>query len=297
VRPAYDRLEIVKKESLLTIRQLTREELELAVDWAVEEGWNPGLHDAEVFWKTDPEGFIGAELDGELVGTGSIVSYDGDYGFMGFFIIKKGLRGQGLGTKLWHYRRDLLKSRLSSDRAIGMDGVFEMQDWYARGGFEFSHRNLRMQGTGASGEIASEIVPLTEVPFDRISAYDRQCFGCEREVFLKEWIAMPDVTALGFEEEGRLRGYGVIRKCREGFKIGPLFADSANVSGSLFVALSGAAVGEALFLDIPECNAEAVELARRHHMEEVFGCARMYCGPPNEMVWDKIYGITTFELG
>ena len=54
----------------LRIRPLTREEFDIAVEWAANEGWNPGLHDADVFWKTDPEGYVGAELDGELVATG-----------------------------------------------------------------------------------------------------------------------------------------------------------------------------------------------------------------------------------
>ncbi|MEM1440891.1 MAG: GNAT family N-acetyltransferase [Verrucomicrobiota bacterium] len=128
----------------LVLRPLDREELNVAVEWAAAEGWNPGLHDADVFWQTDPEGFVGAEWNGELVATGSIVSYGGRYGFMGFFIVRPDLRGQGIGTKLWIFRRDLLKSRLDEGGIIAMDGVFDMQSWYAKGGFVFSHRNLRM---------------------------------------------------------------------------------------------------------------------------------------------------------
>ena len=26
--------------------------------WAEEEGWNPGPHDADVYWATDPDGFL-----------------------------------------------------------------------------------------------------------------------------------------------------------------------------------------------------------------------------------------------
>jgi hypothetical protein len=32
------------------IRRLNRSELELAIDWAASEGWNPGLHDADLFY-------------------------------------------------------------------------------------------------------------------------------------------------------------------------------------------------------------------------------------------------------
>ena len=59
--------------------------LERLVQWAEEEGWNPGPNDAKVYWETDPEGYYGYYSQGELIAGGSIVSYDGDFGFMGFF--------------------------------------------------------------------------------------------------------------------------------------------------------------------------------------------------------------------
>src|SRR5690606_16187917 len=86
----------------LVIRPMRRDELEVLVGWAEDEGWKPGVGDAEVFWATDPDGFVAAELDGELIGGGSIVSYSGRYGFMGFFIVRPDHRGGGLGRELWH---------------------------------------------------------------------------------------------------------------------------------------------------------------------------------------------------
>jgi hypothetical protein len=79
---------------VITHRQATRAELNTAVEWAAAEGWNPGLGDADVFRETDPNGFVCAERDGEVIGTGSIVSYSGAFGFMGFFIVRPDLRGR-----------------------------------------------------------------------------------------------------------------------------------------------------------------------------------------------------------
>ena len=53
------------------IRNMTRSEADELVDWAASEGWNPGLHDADLFWGTDPEAFVAAELDGVLIGGGT----------------------------------------------------------------------------------------------------------------------------------------------------------------------------------------------------------------------------------
>ena len=85
----------------MTIRQMTRDELNTLVEWAAREGWNPGLDDAEVFWATDPEGFVAAEIDGELIGGGSIVAYEKKYGFIGLFIVRPEYR-EWTGNHLWH---------------------------------------------------------------------------------------------------------------------------------------------------------------------------------------------------
>ncbi len=74
--------------------------LRTLVSWAEAEGWNPGVNDAEVFWATDPGGFIGCFYDEELIAGGSIVSYNGDFGFMGFFIVKPQFRASGIGRRL-----------------------------------------------------------------------------------------------------------------------------------------------------------------------------------------------------
>ena len=289
----------------LVIRDMTRAEVDRLVDWAAGEGWNPGLHDAELFWATDPAAFIAAELDGELIGGGAITSYDGKFGFMGFFIVRPEHRGRGLGRVLWHARRDRLRSRLNPDAGIGLDGVFAMQAFYAAGGFVFSHRNLRFRAEIPPRPAPErprrvgdeEVVSLTAIPFDQILDYDRSCFPAARPAFLSGWISQPDALALGCRRSGGLSGYGVVRRCREGCKIGPLFADDADAARTLYTHLAEFAAGGPLYLDVPENNPAALEFVREHRMIEVFGCARMYLGPSPVIAHERIFGITTFELG
>lgn len=281
-----------------TYRLATRAELDLAVEWAAAEGWNPGRQDADVFWKMDPEGFVCVEREGDVIATGSIVAYDDAFGFMGFFIVRPDLRGQGIGREFWHWRRDRLRARLRPGATIGMDGVFDMQPFYAKGGFSFTHRNLRMAGTGAkSGVLPPGLVRLSELPFDRVAAYDRRHFGFARATFLSAWISPHGGQGLGLMREGQLAAMGVVRPCREGFKIGPLFADDVEAANTMFGALSNHAAGQPLFLDTPENNPSALALAATHGLTEVFGCARMYSGPAPRLPWNNIYGVTTFELG
>jgi GNAT superfamily N-acetyltransferase len=286
----------------LVIRNMTRLEVDQLVEWAASEGWNPGLHDAGLFWATDPEAFISAELAGELIGGGAITSYDGEFGFMGFFIVRPEYRGRGLGNKIWQARRERLLARLRPGASIGMDGVFTMQPYYARGGFVFSHRNLRFRAEIPARSKTSivddkDIFQLTDLPFEQVLEYDRTCFPTSRKRFLSEWITQPDSLALGCQSSGKLRGFGVIRRCREGCKIGPLFADDSHTANSLFRHLATFASGGPVFLDAPENNPAAMELVQRHKMSEVFGCARMYLGPQPALKHERIFGVTTFELG
>ena len=283
--------------SNLKIRNMRREELDSLVDWAANEGWNPGLSDADIFWATDPEGFITAELDGEMIGGGSIVDYDGTYGFMGFFIIHPDHRGRGLGNTLWHTRRQMLIDRLQENATIGMDGVFDMQAYYARGGFEFAGRDLRFQTSGQSFSIPDGIVNLGEIAFADIEAYDRAHFPAPRSEFLRRWLNQPGAFTLGALSGTSLTGFAVMRPCRTGYKIGPLFADNPVVAENLFLALSAQTPGETIYLDVPENNLSAMEMAKRYDMTEVFGCAKMYFGPKPILPGHQIFGVTSFELG
>lgn len=285
----------------LEIRNMTRAEVDDLVAWAAAEGWNPGLHDADAFWATDPDAYIAAELDGALVGGGAITSYAGEFGFMGFFIVRPEYRGHGLGNTLWHARRERLLARLQPGATIGLDGVFDMQAYYAKGGFVFSHRNMRFRAEispqTAADDAAPGIVPLADVPWDELAAYDRTCFPAPRPAFLRAWLALPDARGLAYRPDGVLRGYGVIRRCGDGCKIGPLFADDAAAAETLYAQLAPFAAGGPLFLDAPENNPASMDLVQRHAMDAVFGCARMYLGPAPDLAHDRIFGVTTFELG
>ena len=178
-----------------------------------------------------------------------------------------------------------------------MDGVFEMQPFYTRGGFKFSHREIRFEGTGIACPLPPSVTSLSNLSFNTVLNYDSNHFPTQRSAFLKAWITQPDSRALGAMKAEKLCGYGVIRRCKNGFKIGPLFADNSEIALQLFNALSDHAVGESVFIDVPEINDSAMKLVNEKGMKEVFGCARMYFGDKPVLPDAQIYGVTTFELG
>jgi Acetyltransferase (GNAT) domain len=109
-------------------------------------------------------------------------------------------------------------------------------------------------------------------------------------------VARPS-HGLALIEDGTVQGYGVIRTCRRGFKIGPLFANSEQTADLLFRGLAVNAKGEPVYLDCPEPNRLATELATRYGLSPVFETARMYRGAIPAVSIDRTYGVTSFELG
>ena len=277
-----------------TIRPMTRPEIDLAVDWAAAEGWNPGLHDAGSFFAADPEGFLVGLLDGEPVATISAVRYGSGFGFVGFYIVRPSHRGQGYGLRLWNAAMQRL-----AGRTVGLDGVVAQQHNYRQSGFVLAWNNARYEGVGG-GVVPADaaIVPLSAVPFDALCAYDRAFFPDDRRAFLGAWIGQSGATALGLLRDGRLAGYGMVRPCRSGAKIGPLFADDPQLAERLFVALKARSPqGAPLFLDIPVPHGAALELVRRHGMTKGFETARMYAGGMPAVPMERFFGVTSFELG
>jgi hypothetical protein len=277
------------------IRTLQRDEIRLALDWAGDEGWNPGLHDAASFHAADPEGFLVAEIGGVPVGCISAVAYGTSFGFIGLYIVAPAWRGRGVGMRLWNEGM-----RRLAGRVIGLDGVPAQQENYRRSGFELAWRNLRQGGTArASGRrLPGEVVPLARIDLDALCRKDREVFAAPRRAFLQAWRTAPESTGLAWQSDGRLCGWGVIRRCRTGHKIGPLVADEPAISEALYVGLCDAVpAGEPVFLDVPQPNAEAVALAQAHGLRGVFETARMYAGEKPECNLKTVYGVTTFELG
>lgn len=277
------------------IRQMIRPEADFAVELARLEGWNPGLDDAGAFYNTDPNGFLIGILDGEPIGCISAVSYKGKFGFIGLYIVVPEHRGKGYGIQLWQAAMKRLEEHNTS-----LDSVLAQEAIYMKSGFRRAYRNIRFEGVTTASPVpeSPEIKPLRDIPFEKVAEYDRQCFPAERERFLRGWLSIPRATYLGYTDGNILRGYGAIRRCHQGYKIGPLFADNRDIAGRLFSNLvSSAEKGALVYLDVQEPQTEAMALVREHSMKEVFLTIRMYTGKEPDIALDKIFGVTSFELG
>lgn len=281
------------------IRQMTLDEVVQLVIWAGHEGWNPGLSDAQCFWELDPNGFLALEASGQMIGGGATIRYDDTFGFMGLFIVETTHRRRGLGTRLWFERRDRLLARLNPAATIGLDAVDAMVPFYERGGFRpfTRHRRFKLNAPAQRSGRSNNVVEISTEIMPKVMDFDRNCFPACRAHYLKNWICQTGAISLAFVKDNHPLGFGVMRPCLSGWKIGPLFADSYEIANALFQAFLTTNTGQTVFLDAPDNNAIAIKLCKDHKMEEVFGCVRMYYGKPPELNNERIFGITTLEVG
>jgi GNAT superfamily N-acetyltransferase len=266
--------------------------MDFAISLAAEEGWNPGNNDGTVFYNTDPNGFFVGELDGEVIACKSAVRYADKFGFMGFYIVKKDYRGKNYGIQLWKHAFNRLK-----DISSGMDGVAEQQANYAKSGYSLAYRQLRYEGKEITGKPSVKLEDLKDVSIEEIIDYDTSIFPAPRPVFLRLWLSQPNIFVKISTQKNKINGYGVIRPCQVGYKIGPLFADNELIAENLCLALIEFAEGKEVYIDVPDVNKPALELIEKYDMRYVFETARMYNNGRPQDNPEKVFGVTTFELG
>ena len=283
-------------KSTFAVRTMRAGELELALEWARQEGWNPGVDDAPAFWEADPSGFLIGAIGEVPVGCISVVRYGETFAFLGLYMLHPEFRGRGYGKQLWN--RGMA---LAGNRIIGLDGVVAQQENYRRYGFETAYRTLRYGGIPQVpdvGEQARQVVPVTDGKLDALVHYDAEIFPGLRYSFIRAWCGTPERRKSFIVGGGsRVRGYGTIRRCFEGYKIGPLFANKPEVALALLGKLLAEAKGAPVYLDVPADNLPAIKLAEECGLSPVFETARMYRGKAPEMPLDRVFGITTLELG
>ncbi|MBD9622536.1 GNAT family N-acetyltransferase [Ensifer sp. ENS06] len=276
------------------IRRASRADLDIMIEWAAEEGWNPGLGDAGPFWAADPEGYWVADGEGAPVAAISLARYNESFGFLGFFITRPDHRGRGIGRQLWQQAMSVADRRI-----VGLDGVVAQQENYSRSGFVYAHANIRYGGIIDVVEPpGADLLEVAPVHMPLLIDYDRRFVPARREVFLREWLKASDGRrSVLLLRDGAVAAYGTIRACRNGYKIGPLFSDTETGADLVFRKLAAGVNGSEVYLDIPEPNASAKALCDRYNLKPVFETARMYRGPDPGLPLARIYGITTFELG
>lgn len=277
----------------MILRTASPAEVATLLDWAAEEGWNPGLDDADPFANADQNGFFVAEKKSGLAAAISVVNHCPGFAFLGLYICRPKYRGRGIGLKLWQHALDH-----AGDRTVGLDGVAAQQDNYARSGFVKTGATARFEGAVTAQEDAN-IRPVSHTDLADLGGLDLLANGFLRPRFLSGWFGDTETrrTMVLDGHDGPL-GFATARLCREGCKIGPLVAPDED-SALRLIAAACAALGQGTaILDVPEMQSGFRNTLVESDWQITFETARMYRGePPAPGHPETLFGVATLELG
>ncbi|XP_078347365.1 holothin acyltransferase-like [Oculina patagonica] len=288
----------------------TVEEFEsVIINAMAKEGWRPGLKDAECFLTCDPSGAFVGELNGKPVCTINLTRYDDSFIFSGCYMVNKEYRGKGYGIKM----KNVAFAYAKQSRSIGIvSAALGSEQVYKRWGFcshfygatFVFHLPTAMTHFPETSERSVKVKSIEEVNLEALFMYDTAVFGFERHAFLSKWLRVAGSHArVAVNNEGSIVGYTVARPLfvkEEGYKIGPLFADSEAVAEKLlrgvFEELFRQGDSRALVVSIDAPTKKATELCERLQGKRAFELVYMVTNGLPDARFDKWFGYTSTQL-
>ena len=276
---------------MIHYRNATLSELSQSLDWATEEGWNPGLDDAAAFFQADPRGFFVAVDEGDApVASISVVNHTDHFAFLGLYIVRPAYRGQGIGLRLWQHAL-----RHAGERTVGLDGVPEQQQNYVKSGFAHAGGTTRFSGV-LTGRTDPEVRTASPADIPAMIAKEAEASGVAKHAYLQAWFTQsPNRKTFVIDGPQGLAGLCTVRVCRAGAKVGPLVADTRAIADRM-IAQAAQIVDGPLTLDVPDTSSALHSLCQENGFEAGFQTARMYRGP-FATTGHANFAVVSLELG
>lgn len=278
----------------MDVRPMTPSDFARVFDWLPTERLNPPLNLLDWYDAFDEDALHIGVVDGEKVAACFGSRFQGELGHVGPVVVKPARRGLGYGQQIW---QAVLAAMGSGPLVIHPTPEFAQHS--ERYGFVQDWFNLRMTGTVQARRTDESGMSLhTEVPLGELVRYDTEASGLVRPRMLQVLYAQPGTCTLVFRQGGMLRGVGSIRPSRQGFRIGPLFADDAAIAGRLFdVLCSRAGTGQMVTIDVPDANPAALEVMTSRGFAATARALRMSRGRVPPLRLDRVFGATVWVSG
>lgn len=313
---------------MTTIRNFTPADVPFGMSLKEQAGWNQ-LPDDWLRWlRMEPEGLFLAEYDGRPAGTAAAIVFDpvegdarnGDeaaadrspnkVAWIAMMLVEESLRGRGLGRALMEHAIAFATQRGAA--SIRLDATPLGRPLYEKLGFTPDFSLTRYGGkpqmpagkSGATDRSSNIEVQACDVP--AAAAFDRRVLRVDRSRMLQAfWEQQPGRGAWRHDFPGdeqlrrnALAGYYTIRPGSQAVQIGPCLADAdADAGPTLIAEALQRLAGQATFIDVPDANAVARELAERAGLEARRPLLRMTRGPKVEEDANRIWASSGPEKG
>lgn len=294
-------IELFGKTITVTLMQPT--DFKEINQWCIDEGWNIGIHDSEIYYKIDPIHHYIAKTN-ESVASLSLIKHSPAFFTLGPFIVHKSYRGQGVGEALWNVGMTRIIKEYP-DAHIALYAVSEQVDRYKKADFipVLTIQRWYIDSSQLiSPSMSDQCTSITNKLIPSISQYYQNHYVTNRELLLKELLLKPKTNGFVFMDDNVIKGFGFIRPCVHGFRIGAVIADTPEIAQTLIAELLVLAQSAPVFIDVPGSNPHGINCMNAFHavrapQEDTIMMIKGtgYCSYLKQ--WEQHYGLFSLEIG
>jgi GNAT superfamily N-acetyltransferase len=265
----------------MQLRIMTKADVPAGMRLKEIAGWNQTAEDWMRFLDASERGCFVAEVDGEVRGTVTTITYEQRFAWVGMVLVDPQYRGRGLGTKLLKTAIEYLQDARIA--AIKLDATPQGKPIYEKLGFQAEYEIERwiLKRTAEAAAQAGETVPANMVSgqnLETILAEDREVFGADRSQLLKSLRqSAPEFTGAVWENS-TLRGSAFGRHGSFADHLGPWMAKDKSAATQLLSSFIANSRRETLLVDCLKSNAIAGALLRAMGFEYSRPLTRMVLG-------------------
>ena len=229
-----------------TLRPLRETDLDTAHQLSQALHWPHRPEDWQCLFHTG-EGLV-LEDDQGVFGTGFCVP-QGDFATIGLVIVADSHQGQGHGRRLMD---GLLQ--LAGNRTPLLVATLRGAPLYRSQGFGsyeriYQHQVASLPAMAERQPLEDQVRELSPAAAPQLETLAQAATGLDRSALLQELLPQAE-RIVGFEQEGQLRGFALLRPYGRGLSVGPVIAESTDQAKALILALLRHAEGRYVRFDV-----------------------------------------------
>ncbi len=244
--------------SLINIRQMQPEDIPAAMQLKEAEGWNQTEADWTLLLSHNPELCLVVEIESNMAGTVTAISYDNKVAWIGMMLVNRNHRGKGISKLLLN----TIIQKLNSCKSIKLDATPLGKKVYDKLGFvdEYGIARITNQSLAPLPILNLALNPkeLTPNKLKEIVLYDKKAFGINREKVLNFLLENQTEKAWYLEDNGEIAGYILSRPGCNFTQIGPVVANTQNKAKVLLSSVLNKMEGRAVVVDVMEEHKELI---------------------------------------
>jgi predicted GNAT family acetyltransferase len=224
----------------------------------------------------NPRGSFVALLNKSRVGIITTIAYGRDLAWIGNVIVDKRHRGKHVGQGLVEHALAYLKSRRV--KHVGLYCFSNNVGFYRRLGFVREAEFVRLRRDPGTTSFVRAIDNVDALTVSRLVELDRKCFGADRSILLRSWIAEGHAIYYGLSTKVSA-AYLIVKKYGDMYDFGPGVAVNASeeqLSDLIGLAISRMRIKRPIELSCLTKNCDIIQLLKGRGFRVINRGYRMY---------------------